>query len=505
MNSQAVLDSHKFLLELSIPSSAAVDLEVLLQRLVDRLEDMPWLRFHSSAEILLWNPRMELVPVAAVGSFARPGVLADLETQARSNGEGGEPFFLAGHRRRVLVLPLALEGRSLGFAILAPEDGRVLSASVRDFLKALAWVLSGSLYRHLLDEALKVREIEVETAHVETIRKLGAASEVRDRETGWHVLRMAHYAKAMAKSLGLDAEEQERLLITAPMHDVGKLGIPDAILQKQGRLTPEEFSVMKTHTLIGGKILESENPLMRAASEIASAHHEHWDRSGYPVGLGGSEIPVLARICSVADVFDALTSTRPYKTPWNLGNAIEDIRAGSGSRFDPSVVDAFLQALPEILRIRQLFRDEVIDPNEVIGLPPLEPREEDPMPWDDALNVGIEAIDAHHRFLFGVVGDLERVVSKRQGARETARVLRTLDLYASIHFQAEERMMHAYGFKLVHRHEELHQSFVQRLREFHAEMHGNPLTAPFDILVFLRDWLISHIRDEDTKLRALVG
>lgn len=503
---QTVLDSHQFLLELSIPSFAASDLDNLLQRLLDGLDGMPWLQLRSSAEILLWNPRKELVPVAAVGSFVSLGVLADLQAQGPPpDGDGGEPFFLAGHAGRILALPLALAGRSLGFAVLAPERSRALSGSARSFLKALAWVLSGAIYRHLLDEGLKVREVELESAHVETIRRLGAASEYRDHETGWHVLRMAHYAKAMARSMGLDPETQERILITAPMHDIGKLGIPDAILHKQGRLTAEEFGVMKTHTLMGGKILEGEDALMRAASEIACAHHEHWDSSGYPDGLGGDQIPVLARICSVADVFDALTSSRPYKTPWNLGDAIEDIRAGAGIRFDPAVVDAFLPALPEILRIRQLFRDEVIDPNEVLSLPPMAANADDAFPWDPSLSVGIDAIDAHHRYLFGLVGDLEGVVLKRQGAREAARVLRALDLYASIHFQAEERMMRQYGFGGSDRHEALHKSFVQRLREFHAEMHGNPLTAPFDILVFLRDWLVSHIRDEDTKLRALVG
>ncbi len=497
-----LLDAHQFLLELSVPSSMASDCAACLERLARRMETMPWLRLRPEGEVLIRNPRGQLVPIAGVGAVD-DGARNALAQHCQDHADlGSEPFRVRGDRAGFLALPLVFEGRMLGFALLA-EDGAGPPSSANPYLRSLAWVLAGSVHRHLQDEALKVREIDLESAHLETIRRLGTASEYRDQETGWHVLRMAHFAKATARALGLDAADQERILITAPMHDVGKIGIPDAILQKQGRLTPEEFGVMQTHTLIGGRILEGDDELMAAASGIAAAHHEHWDRSGYPRGIGGEDIPILARICAVVDVFDALTSSRPYKKPWNLGSAIGEIRAGSGTRFDPKVVDAFLDALPEILRIRQFFRDEIIDPNEVLALPPMAPDEG--TPWDDALSVGIEAIDAHHRFLFGLVDEMEALVAARRDAGETARVMRSLDLYASIHFQAEERMMHAYGFPDVARHEELHRAFAVRLREFHEELHSNPLTAPFDILAFLRNWLVCHIRNEDTKLRALVG
>ncbi|MFZ6772141.1 HD domain-containing phosphohydrolase [Undibacterium sp. SXout7W] len=187
----------------------------------------------------------------------------------------------------------------------------------------------------------------------EIIHRLSRASEYRDPETGAHILRMAHYSKMIAKNLGLSAKDQELILHAAPMHDVGKMGIPDQILLKPGRLTDEEMTIMKTHAAIGAEILDgSESVLLKAATEIALSHHEKYDGSGYPRGLKGDDIPLFGRIVAVADVFDALTSSRPYKPAWDIDRACDLIRDSSGTHFDPACVQAFFSTWDEVLQIR---------------------------------------------------------------------------------------------------------------------------------------------------------
>jgi response regulator RpfG family c-di-GMP phosphodiesterase len=190
------------------------------------------------------------------------------------------------------------------------------------------------------------------------IVRLSRAAEYRDPETGAHIERMARYSSIIAKVIGFSPEDVERILLAAPMHDVGKVGIPDLILLKPGRLTPEEFSVMKEHAKLGFDILKgSVSPLVTLAAEIALSHHEKFDGSGYPRGLVGEAIPLAGRIVAVADVFDALTSTRPYKSAWPIEKAVDFLKEGKGGHFDPNCVEAFLSRLNEILEIRNRFHD----------------------------------------------------------------------------------------------------------------------------------------------------
>ncbi|MBF0109919.1 MAG: HD domain-containing protein [Magnetococcales bacterium] len=194
---------------------------------------------------------------------------------------------------------------------------------------------------------------------MQIIRRLGQAAEYRDNETGMHIQRMSHYSVLIGKALGLSAGEQELLLHAAPMHDIGKIGIPDSILLKPGKLTPEEFDIMKTHTLLGGQLLDQDPaPLLRAACEIALSHHERWDGRGYPNGLAGEAIPLMGRICSLADVFDALLSRRPYKQPWSVEQAVEEIGRCSGTAFEPGIVAVFHDILPRILEVKEAFPDQ---------------------------------------------------------------------------------------------------------------------------------------------------
>jgi putative two-component system response regulator len=212
----------------------------------------------------------------------------------------------------------------------------------------------------MLAEEVKKATAEIFAREKESIFRLSKAAEYRDPETGAHILRMAHYSELIARRLGWDEAATDQILQAAPMHDVGKLGTPDYILLKPGKLTPEEFEVMKQHSAIGWEILkDSASPMLQIAAEIALSHHEKFDGSGYPHGLAGEAIPLTGRIVAVADVFDALTSARPYKPAWDVDRAVALLRDSRGQHFDPACVDAFLAELDAVLAIRRRYQDEV--------------------------------------------------------------------------------------------------------------------------------------------------
>ncbi|MCA9651510.1 MAG: response regulator [Myxococcales bacterium] len=212
-----------------------------------------------------------------------------------------------------------------------------------------------------LDEAterLERLQEELKVAREETIARLARAAEFRDDETAAHLQRMSHYCYLLGKKKSLDEYTCEMLRIASPMHDVGKIGIPDHILLKPGRLTPDEYTIMKQHAEIGYKILSgSESPLVKLAANIAHTHHEKWDGSGYPRGLEADQIPIEGRIAAVADVFDALTSERPYKKAWPIEDAVALLERGREAHFDPELVDLFLDSMDEVLEIKDQFRD----------------------------------------------------------------------------------------------------------------------------------------------------
>jgi putative two-component system response regulator len=190
---------------------------------------------------------------------------------------------------------------------------------------------------------VRERTAELEETQIEILERLALAAEYRDDDTGEHTKRVGQMSAEIARGLGLPPAEVELIRRAAPLHDVGKIAIPDSILLKPGRLTPEEFEQMKTHTTLGSKMLSGGRfPLLQRAEEIALTHHERWEGTGY-IGLAGDSIPLAGRIVAVADVFDALTSARPYKTAWPRAEAVEEIRRQSGRQFDPRVVEAFLK------------------------------------------------------------------------------------------------------------------------------------------------------------------
>ncbi len=251
--------------------------------------------------------------------------------------------------------------------ISKPVSKIELLARVRALLKVKAYHDLIDEYQKKLESDIAVRTKELnqaladtKAASLEIIRRLSTASEYRDEATGHHICRMSHYAAAVARQLGLGEAKVELILYAAPMHDLGKIGIPDRILLKPAKLSPLEWEIMKKHTLIGANILkDSDIELLQVGELIARTHHEKWDGSGYPAGLRGVEIPIYGRIVAIADAFDAMTSVRPYKDAIGMDETLDTIRAGKGTHFDPEVVDAFFGVLDEIRAIKQEYETSV--------------------------------------------------------------------------------------------------------------------------------------------------
>jgi putative two-component system response regulator len=203
-----------------------------------------------------------------------------------------------------------------------------------------------------------VRMEELRATRLEIVQRLGLAAEYKDNETGLHVIRMSHFAKVLGEAAGMNEVEADDLLHAAPMHDVGKIGIPDRILQKPGALDADEWKIMQGHAAIGADIIgEHETGMLALARSIALTHHEKWDGSGYPMGLAGEAIPIAGRIVAIADVFDALTSVRPYKLAWTVEAAIDYLQQQKGRHFDPALVDLFIAQLPAICAIKERWAE----------------------------------------------------------------------------------------------------------------------------------------------------
>ena len=234
---------------------------------------------------------------------------------------------------------------------------------VREMLGHLAAALTKSREEVVqenvvLDQKVAERTEELRRTQLEVIQRLARAAEFRDDDTGVHIARMSLLSAALAEGAGVAPAQVELLLHAVPMHDVGKIGIPDGILLKKGKLEPKEFEVMKTHTTIGGELLAGgTSRVMELAREIALNHHERWNGKGYPRGVAGNDIPFFARVAAVADVFDALTSERPYKTAWPRDKAFALIKEEAGAHFDPHLAELFVRMAPKVEQILDDFAD----------------------------------------------------------------------------------------------------------------------------------------------------
>ena len=261
----------------------------------------------------------------------------------------------AQHSRDYLLKALAAGARDF---VSKPFDRAELLMRVGNLLNAQLTHRIVHDQKAVLEEVVRARTETLNQTRLLVVRRLGRAAEYRDNETGLHIIRMSQFSATLARSMGWSEADCELMLHASPMHDVGKIGIPDAVLLKPGKFEPHEWEIMKTHTTIGAAILENDDfALLRLAREIALTHHEKWDGSGYPNGLSGEAIPQSGRIVAAADVFDALTSTRPYKKAWAVDDAVAYLRDNAGSHFDPEVIEHFMQCQAEIVDIRDRHRE----------------------------------------------------------------------------------------------------------------------------------------------------
>ena len=272
------------------------------------------------------------------------------EIKSKYQDEVAVLLVTAIHDRELAIQ--ALRMGAYGY-LTKPVDQNEMIVNVIDALERRRLVLVSKSYQESLEaevrkqtEALRKREEEISL-------RLVSAAEYRDDETGAHIRRMGLFSARLAEGLGLDISIVDDVRVAAPMHDIGKIGVPDQILRKPGKLTPEEFEIVKKHTLIGASILDgSDIPLIQMARDIALNHHERWNSKGYPNGIGGKEIPKYARIVAIVDVYDALVSPRVYKPALSEEETLEIMKAERGQHFDPEIFDVFLALVPEFRKIR---------------------------------------------------------------------------------------------------------------------------------------------------------
>ena len=331
---------------------------LLMVKLVDRLAGVESHGFESPQEALTWCAHTE--PDLIIVDYMMPDIdgLEFIRRVRASHKHEDVPILMVTANNERGVRYEALECGANDF-LTKPIDAHEFEPRVRNMLKLREAHLATRQRAETLSVAVRKATAAILDRERETITRLARAAEFRDPETGAHIQRMSHYSAVIARRMGLGSELADALLLAAPMHDVGKLGIPDTILLKPGRLTVNEFEVMKRHPLIGHDILkDSSSEVLRLGARIALSYHEKFDGTGYPNGIAGEAIPLEGRIVAVADVFDALTSSRPYKPAWPFARAIALLREGRGSHFDARCIDAFLSSWDEVLDIHTRFVDE---------------------------------------------------------------------------------------------------------------------------------------------------
>lgn len=251
----------------------------------------------------------------------------------------------SGHTRTAIE---AMTAGACGYLVKPVQQEELLVQVMRGLEWRQLW-LERRAHTQLLEKKVVEQTQVIRQAHEETIHRLVAATMCRDEETGAHIVRTGLFSEVLARAAGWSTSDVERIRFAAPMHDIGKIGIPDAILQKTGKLTDQEYEVMKTHTTIGAAILsDSESPVLQLARDIALNHHERWDGQGYPSGLAGEAIPAAARILSIVDVYDALTHDRIYRRAFPEERALALMREQHGTQFDPLLLTTFFTVLDEI-------------------------------------------------------------------------------------------------------------------------------------------------------------
>ena len=306
------------------------DIDIILMDLM-----MPNMDGYEATKIIKEDENLSSIPIIILSALSdKSAILKGLELGA--NEYLTKPYDIAEFKLRVHNA-----NKLRSFYKMSKDNEAYLAKEVDEKTKAL-------------QEALR----EVENSEKDIVSILAKVGEYRDNETSMHTIRVGEISALLAKEFGYSDDEVELVRLSAPMHDIGKIGIEDAILLKNGKLTAEEFEVMKTHASIGATILSlKQTPLLSFASQIAESHHEKYNGKGYPKGLSGEDIPLVARIVAVVDVFDALMSKRPYKEPFSLEKTLSIIEGDSGTHFDPKVVEKFLENLEKIVKIRERLDD----------------------------------------------------------------------------------------------------------------------------------------------------
>lgn len=332
----------------------------LMESLVKRATDFSPRLFQDSGEGLAWC--LENTPDLLIVDYMMPPPdgLEFIRSFRGIPANADIPILMitADHEKETRYA--ALEAGANDF-LTKPIDNSEFRARLRNMLSLRRSQKALADRAAWLAEKVAEATSEILDREREMITRLSRAAEFRDPETGAHIMRMAHYSRLIAEQIGLSQEEQDLILAAAPMHDVGKIAIPDHILLKPGRLDETELEIMKTHAEKGYEILRgSKSKMLDLAALIAWTHHEKIDGSGYPRGLKGEDIPIQGRIVAVADVFDALTSERPYKQAWEIERAIQWLREGEGQHFDPVCVEAFLARRDDFLGIKFSFQDAVL-------------------------------------------------------------------------------------------------------------------------------------------------
>ena len=429
----------------------------------------------------------ETMLVSGFGRFAggtsRPPAesLSEAELAAVTDAIVNHHHIFASNR---IVLALDVPDRWSGAILIpdAPAAGETQKRLVDIFITIVKAALDNL---HLMDELRRSNRA--------TVVALADLAENRDTDTGEHILRVARLTGEIGRELLRrghpevpDARYVEQTGLASMLHDLGKVGIPDEILRKRGKLTPEERTIMETHTTLGGTTLEKARHVVSGSRyldlgwEIATGHHEAFDGTGYPRRLKGTEIPMSARIASVADVFDALTSARSYKPAWTIGDAIAFITENKGSKFDPAVVDAFMEVI-----VGRASTPRIV--------------------WTPEMSVGNRQIDADHQQLISLINQLS-VAGAGNDRTSIEFVLDELVQYTLLHFAREEELMKQIGYPNLASHRAAHTALTNRVKTLRTLFfNGLSTRLDEDILSFLGTWLSTHILKEDLKYAPLLA
>ncbi len=491
-----------------------------LEEIIDVIVSISWLGAVRKGAIFVANERQELI--LAVQHDLSPALLtqcalvpfgkclcgrAALRKQILFKScvdEEHEITFpgMTGHGHYNIPL-LGGDDAVIGVIVLYLEDHHEPHPEEEVFTDMVGQAVASILTHRSLDLQSEIGRIQLQQAHVDMMSKLVSAAEYRDHETGDHLKRMSRYSVIIGRTIGLPSEALDLLGIAAPMHDIGKVGIPDEILMKPGKLTDDEYAVMKRHPEIGANILSGDNPLMKASHDIALGHHEKWDGSGYPRGLVGEETPLFARICALADVFDALTTRRPYKEPWPLERTLSFIRDQSGSHFDPNLVEALHQSLDEILEIASLFGDDD-DDSHLFGSAGAtrassndEPARLERLRRTDA--PGVEVVARQHRFIMEITQRLETAAISMD-TREFFDCLNALQANLSAYLVNEENLMRQCAYPKTDQHELAHRDFAALTRRMFEDLESAPLAASFAAPRLIGEWVRAHIQGHGSEL-----